>query len=160
MSSAFVMKARLTMERPNTVAGLIEKRRELVARLKLAKAEIKTLTAGIDSLDAVLKLFAPEINGADAKPMRLPIPHAAAKGEMQRAALDLLRETGQPIVSRMVAERFCESRGFKPDPAAFKAIRYRASNAMCNLREKGLVRQIGKKGADVRWLLADNGDRD
>ncbi len=32
------------MERPNTVAGLIEKRRELEARRKLAEAEVKTLT--------------------------------------------------------------------------------------------------------------------
>jgi hypothetical protein len=71
------------MERPNTVAGLIEKRRELVARLKLAQNEIKSLTCGIDAIDVVLKLFAPEIDGRTAKPMRLPIPHAAGKGEMQ-----------------------------------------------------------------------------
>jgi hypothetical protein len=65
------------MEKPNTVAALIEKRRELAARLKQAKAEIKTLHSGIDAIDAMLKLFAPEINGADAKPMRLPVPYAA-----------------------------------------------------------------------------------
>jgi hypothetical protein len=146
------------MERPLTVAGLIEKRRELVARLKLAKAEIKTLTHGIDALDQVLKLFAPEINGADAKLMRLPIPHAASKGEMQRAALDLLRETGQPITSRMVAARFCETRDLHLDDAAFKTVRDRASNAMCHLRDKGLVCQVGKKGADVQWMLADSRD--
>ncbi len=39
------------MERPNTVAGLIEKRRELVARLKLARDETRTLTCGIDAID-------------------------------------------------------------------------------------------------------------
>src|ERR1039458_9505721 len=101
------------MERPNTVAGLIEKRRELVARLKLAKAEIKSLHSGIDAIDAVLKLFAPEVDGSMAKEMRLPVPYAADKGEMQRAALDLLRETQAPITSLMVAERFCEERGFQ-----------------------------------------------
>ena len=68
------------MERPNTVAGLIEKRRELVARLTLARDEVKALTCGIDAIDVVLKLFAPEIDGRTAKPMRLPIPHAAGKG--------------------------------------------------------------------------------
>jgi hypothetical protein len=87
--------------------------------------------------------------------MRLPIAHAASKGEMQRAALDLLRETGQPVISRMVAERFCEAHGLLLDDAAFKTIRYRASNAMCHLRDKGLVRQIGKKEADVRWALLE-----
>ena len=148
------------MERPNTVAGLIEKRRELTARLKLAKSEIKSLTAGIDALDQVLKLFAPEINGADAKEMRLPIAHAANKGEMQRAALDLLRETSEAVTSRMVASRFCDTRNLRLDEAAFKSVRYRASNAMCHLRDKGLVRQVGKKGADVRWVLAESQDSD
>jgi SnoaL-like domain len=99
------------MERPNTVAGLIEKRRELVARLKLARDETRTLTCGIDAIDVVLKLFAPEIDGRTAKPMRLPIPHAAGKGEMQSIAFELLREPGSAISSRMLAERFCERRG-------------------------------------------------
>ena len=148
------------MERPNTVAGLIEKRRELVARLKAAKTEIKTLAHGIDAIDAVLKLFAPEINGADAKPMRLPIPHAADKGEIQRAALDLLREAaGEPITSQMVAQRFCEARELHLDDAGFKAIRYRASSALSNMRDKGMIRLIGTKGATARWTLTD-GDRD
>lgn len=67
------------MERPNTVAGLIEKRRELVARRKLAEADIKAFTSGIDAIDIVLKLFGSEIDTANAKPRRLPIPHAAGR---------------------------------------------------------------------------------
>lgn len=142
------------MERPNTVAGLIDKRRELVARLKLAKAEIKTLTGGIDALDVVLKLFAPEINGADAKAKRLPTYHAASKGEMRRAALDLLRETGAPITSRMVAERFCQKRGLSPDDASFTNIRNRAANALHHMRAKGMIRAVGQEGANVLWGYA------
>jgi hypothetical protein len=145
------------MERPNTVAGLLEKRRELVARLKAANAEIKTLTIGLDAIDVVLKLFAPEINAADAKPMRLPIPHGAAKGEMQRAALTALRETQGPITSRIVAERFCQARGLHLDPAAFQGVHHRASNAMRHLRAKGLIQMVGKRGQDVRWTLTDGG---
>jgi hypothetical protein len=43
------------MERPNTVAGLIEKRRELVAHLKIATADVKRLTNDIDALDTVIR---------------------------------------------------------------------------------------------------------
>jgi hypothetical protein len=143
------------MERPNTVAGLIEKRRELVARLKLSRDEIKTLTCGIDAIDVVLKLFAPEIDGQTAKPMRLPIPHAAGRGEMQRTALELLRGPGETITSRMLAERFCERRGLHLDDMSFKKVHYRASSAIGHLRQKGLVRQIGKKGTDVQWAICD-----
>jgi DUF1680 family protein len=145
------------MERPNTVAGLIDKRRELVARLKIAEAETKTLTIGIDAIDVVLKLFAPEIDGAQAKPKRLPNYHAAGKGEMQRAAMDLMRETGAPITSRMVAIRFCEARGLRPDDATFTNIRNRASNALCNMRDKGMVQQAGRDGANVLWRLPTHG---
>lgn len=148
------------MERPNTVAGLIEKRRELVARLKLSEAETKTLTVGIDAIDTVLKLFAPEISGADARAMRLPSYHAAGKGEFQRAALDLLRETDGPITSRMVAARFCETRGLNPDDATSAAIRQRASNVLHHMRGNGMVRQVGREGTTVQWALADNGDQD
>jgi hypothetical protein len=142
------------MERPNTVAGLIEKRRELVARLKLARDETRTLTCGIDAIDVVLKLFAPEVDGRTAKPMRLPIPHAAAKGEMQSIAFELLRERSA-ITSRMLAERFCEKRGLQLDDISFQRIRYRASSTMSNLRRKGLVRQIGRKGTDMQWAICD-----
>ncbi|WP_158927631.1 hypothetical protein [Acidisphaera sp. S103] len=54
----------------------------MAARLRIAQTEIETLIAGIDTIDMVLKLFAPEISGADAKPMQLPIPYAARRCEM------------------------------------------------------------------------------
>lgn len=144
------------MERPNTVAGLIHKRRELVARLEVVRAETKTLVNGLDALDVALKLFGAD--GTGAKRMRLPPAHPAAKGEFQRAALDLFRETGAPITSRMVADRFCENRGLALDDAAFKAIRYRASNGLCNMRTRRMIQRIGKKGADAQWKLVEGFD--
>jgi hypothetical protein len=86
-------------ERPNTVAGPIEESRKLAGRLRIAQIEIKTPIASIDTIDMVLKLFAQEISGADAKPMQLPIPHAARRCEMTKTALTLLRETGAPVIS-------------------------------------------------------------
>ena len=56
--------------------------------------------------------------------MRLPPAHPAVKGEFQRITLDLFRDTGGPITSRMVAMRFCENRGFEPDDAAVTRIGY------------------------------------
>jgi hypothetical protein len=144
------------MERPNTVAGLIHKRRELVARLERARAEIKTLICGLDALDVALQLFGAD--GTNAKPMRLPPAHPAAKGEFQRAVLDLFRETGGPITSCMVAKRFCEGRGLHVDDAAFKAIRYRASSGLCNMRTRRMIRRIGPKGSGAQWVLVEGFD--
>jgi len=146
------------MERPNTVSGLVEKRRELEARLEAARAEIKTLTMGLDALDISLRLFgAPDIK---TKSMRLPPAHPAAKGEFQRAVLDLFRETGGPISSRMVADRSCERRGLTVDEITYKSIRYRATNTLSNLSKRGILRCTGIKGSAARWVIVDGFDLD
>jgi len=145
------------MERPNTVAGLLQKRRELVARLKVARADVKSFVIGIDAIDVTLKLFGAEVIAT--RPMRLPPAHAAGKGEFQRAALDLFRETGAPITSRMLAERFCKSRGLTVDDATFKSIRYRASSGLSHMRDRGMVRRVGaRKGANAQWALVEGFD--
>lgn len=147
------------MERPNTVAGLLQKRRELTARLKAVESETKTLKMGLDAIDISLRLFGSE--DARTRPMRLPVAHPAAKGEFQRHALDLFRETDAPITSRMVADRFCEVRKLKVDDATYKSIRYRASSGLCNMRKSGMVRRVGStKGANARWQLAPGFDLD
>lgn len=144
------------MERPNTVSGLINKRRELMARLEMVRAEMKSLVSGIDALDVALRLFGAE--GKDTKPMRLPPAHPAGKGEFQRVVLDLFRETGGPISSRMVAERFCQKRDLIADDAVFRSIRYRASSGLCNMQKRKMVRRVGPKGVDARWVLVEGFD--
>ena len=147
------------MERPNTVAGLLQKRRELTARLRAVEAETKTLKMGLDAIDISLRLFGSE--DARTKPMRLPAAHPAAKGEFQRHALDLLRETDAPITSRMLADRFCEVRNLKVDEATYKSIRYRASTGLCHMRSSGMVCRVGAaKGSNARWYLAPGFDLD
>jgi hypothetical protein len=89
------------MERPNTVAGLLEKRRTLAARLKIVQAEVQALTLDIDALDTVLRLFAPEIDGRTLKAKRLPSPFHAAKGELQRLVLDTIRSRVSSIIGKM-----------------------------------------------------------
>jgi hypothetical protein len=146
------------MERPNTVSGLIQKRRELVARLKLAQTEAKSLVIGIDAVDATLKLFGADYS-IDNRPKRLPTPHPAAKGEFQRAAFDLLRETGKPITSLMVAQRFCGNRNLNADDVAFKFIRYRASSCLCNMRERGMICRVGTgRSVNASWELVEGFD--
>lgn len=147
------------MERPNTVSGLLEKRRELEARLKVARAEIKTIIVGLDALDIALRLFG--ATGILTKPKRLPPAHPAGKGEFQRLALDLFRETEGPITSLMVAKRFCETRGLTLDDIAFKFVRYRASSGLCNMRARRMVERVGAaRGENASWVLAKGFDED
>jgi hypothetical protein len=76
----------------------MEESRDLAVRLRIAQTETETLIAGIDTIDMVLKLLAPEISRADAKPMQLSIPYAARRCETTNSALTLLREAGGPAI--------------------------------------------------------------
>jgi hypothetical protein len=140
--------------RPNTVAGLIEKRRELTARLRVASAEARQLTSDIDALDVVIRLFAPEIDGRGLKAKRLPSPFTAKKGEMQRISLAMMRGSDAPITSIMLAERFCSARGLRPDDQTLTSIRNRASIALGRMKARGLVQQVPQAGEYKGWRLA------
>ena len=140
-------------ERPNTVSGLLDKRRELAARLKVATVEVATLTTNLDALDTVIRLFAPEADIGGLKEKRLPPPYPARKGEFQRIALSLLRETEAPITSLMLAERFCALRDLKPDAPTLTSLRNRCSNALGHMKGRGLVQQINTPGPYRGWVL-------
>ena len=141
------------MERPNTVAGLIEKRRVTLANLKLAQADAQRLTADLDALDRVIGLFAPEIEGRGFKAKRLPPPYAARKGEMQRAVMDTMREADGPVTSLMIAQRFCEARGLEADGPTLTMIRNRASGTLGKMCANGAVQAVALAGGYKGWTL-------
>ena len=49
-----------TYTRPNTVAGSVEKHRELIALRDCHLAEVHKITVDVDHLDAVIRLFDPD----------------------------------------------------------------------------------------------------
>ena len=142
------------MERPNTVSGLIDKRRELMARLKIARTDVQRLTTDIDAIDTVIRLFAPEVDGRGAKAKRLPSPFAARKGEMQRTILDAIREADGPVTSLEVAERFCASRGLAPDDRTLNTVRNRVSGILGKMRAKGVIADVPLVGQYKGWVIS------
>jgi hypothetical protein len=89
------------MERPNTVAGLLAKRKELAALRSRLEMNLKRIVCDLDHLDATILLF-----GADATPAEpgAALPYRTAyrtpKGKVQRFVLDFLREAGGPATSK------------------------------------------------------------
>ena len=131
------------MERPNTVAGLIEKRRFLVAT--------SGDPADLAALDRVLRLFGAELDARALRQMRLPPPHKAAKGEVQRLVLDTIREAGRPVTSAEVAARYCERRGV---PVELRdAIRSRVISRLTKMRQGGTVAKVVIGGRYRGWTL-------
>lgn len=75
----------VTYNRPNTVAGLMEKRRELAALLKRVREEEKKIVCDLDHIDAAIRLFDPTADTN--RIIRHPTKHRAKKGEVVRLAV-------------------------------------------------------------------------
>jgi hypothetical protein len=80
-------------ERPNTVCGLIDKRRELAGRIEHVQHELRALVADLDHIDAVIRIFDPDADIGPAK--RYPAAHMAFRGERARHVMDALGSLGK-----------------------------------------------------------------
>lgn len=138
-------------EKPNTVSGLIDKRRELAGRIEHAQRELQALIADLDHIDAAIRIFDPDADLGRAK--RYPIAFHAFKGEMARHVMDALRRAKEPITSLAIAREVMEGRGLKEGPGTTVTIRKRVGACLTKLREKGVVRDVPMAGEYKGWEL-------
>ena len=128
-------------DRPNTVAGLVAKHKELSALREKYRAEIKKLTVDIDHLDAAIRLFDPN---ADASPIKEYVTkHRAQKGSVKRFVLSTLREATAPLTSRQITELWVADRGLVADEATYTTIRKRVGACIKTCVDQGLVEDRG-----------------
>jgi hypothetical protein len=128
-------------ERPNTVAGLVSKHKELSALRDQYKAEIKKLTVDIDHLEASIRLFDPD---ADFRIIQKHVvKHRAEKGSVKRFVLSTFREAGEPMTSRRITELWCEDRGLDADEATYNTIRKRIGACIKTCVNQGLIEDCG-----------------
>jgi len=148
-------------ERPNTVAGLVAKHKELCDLRERYQAEIKKLTVDIDHLDATIRLFDPEAETYAIK--EYVTKHRAQKGSVKRFVLNTLREAKEPMTSRDITELWVGDRGLRADDATVTAIRKRigACIKVCvnqNLIEcTGQTTDHGEFGPYKLWRLKRGG---
>lgn len=139
-------------ERPNTVAGLVDKRRELAGRVELAQRELRELVAALDHIDAAIRIFDPDAEIGP--PKRYPSAYMAFRGEMARHVMDALRQAkGRQITSLEIARHVMEGRGLKGDDRTIITIRKRVGACLAKLREKGVARDVPMAGEYKGWEL-------
>lgn len=142
----------VTLERPNTVAGLIEKRGELVKRLKLLRAEEKKTLCDLDHVDAAIRLFDP---AADTdRIVRYPTKHRAKKGEVVRLIVRSLRASGHPLTALDLVHIQIKERKLKADDATVVIMRKRIGACLTKLRADGYIRNVPGTGLYKLWELA------
>lgn len=129
-------------DRPNTVAGLVAKHKELSALREKYREEIKKLTIDIDHLDAAIRLFDPNADTYAIK--QYVTKHRAEKGSVKRFVLNTLRESDGAMTSRQLTELWVSDRGLKADEATLNAIRKRIGACLKVCREQGLIEDVGQ----------------
>lgn len=128
-------------ERPNTVAGLIAKHKELSTLRDQYRAEIKKLTVDIDHLDAAIRLFDPNADTYAIK--KYVTKHKAPKGSVKRFVLSTLRESEGPMTSRQITELWAEDRGLAADEATLNLLRKRIGACIKSCVSQGLIEDMG-----------------
>jgi hypothetical protein len=140
----------MTIERPNTVAGLIEKRREIAGQIDHHRRILNELVSDLDHVDAVIAMFDPDADLGRAKPH--PPRQAAFKGEMRRHVLQALRAAQGPITSLDIARQVMEARGLDASDARMvSTVRKRVGACLYKLRASGIVSEVPQAGEYKGW---------
>lgn len=139
-------------ERPNTIAGLQAKRKQLVKLRADLEADVRKVTCDIDHIDACIRLFDPTADTAAAI-KRYATKHRAKKGQMRRFVLDRLKEASGPITSLDIAEAWVADRGLRTDHGTMVMIRKRVGACLISLRGASLIRQSSSVSEYKAWEL-------
>lgn len=145
------------MERPNTIAGLVAKRAELVKLRKSLEGELRTITCDLDHLDAAIRLFDPANTPAARK--RYAVKHRAKKGTLKRFVLERLREAEGPITSKQITDAWIAARGLRADEATFVLLRKRVGACLTALKANGAASTTPINSEYKGWMLGLQNDR-
>lgn len=97
----------------HVLAALKEKRARLAGELKSAQLRVMALRVDLGSVDNCLRIFGCEIDPEtiEAKPTFGKNPAGLRKGLGTRTALEILRETGEPMSSQELAASVLQRHG-------------------------------------------------
>lgn len=141
----------MTQERPNTVAGLVAKRKDLAKLHKELLAEAKKVLCDLDHIDATIRLFDPEADLERVRRNRYATKHRAIKGHLKRFVLSQLREASGPLTSRDVTEAWIKDRGLAPDESTFVTLRKRIGACIKTCANQKLVECVGETTDHDAW---------
>lgn len=139
----------MTIERPNTIAGLIEKHREIAGQIEATRQTLNRLIADLEAIEHTIRLFDPDAALPRAKP--IPTRDAAYKGEMRRHVMAALRDATGPLTSLEIARQVIALRKLPSDPATVTMIRKRVGAALWKLKLKGWAVEVPQEGEYKGW---------
>ena len=139
------------MENEHVLSGLIRKRAEITAEVEGLQMKLRQLIMDADNLDGAIRIFKPDIDLAEIRPKAVPWQHVAFEGEVRRAVLDALRETGLALTIKDIALRMMEAR--KLSAADARLVEKKVGACLRKLRHQGTVQSARGRGDSLRWKL-------
>lgn len=147
----------MTVERPNTLAGLVDKRREIAGKVAETRAALRQYIIDLDHVDAAIRLFDPNYNVEGLRPKHGAIRHQAMKGDITRALLETLRDARGPMTTIELAKHVMAERGLNTqDRDLVQLMTRRAGPLLRNQEKRGLLRvtKDPKHGRFCFWEIA------
>lgn len=143
------------MKNEHVLSGLVSKRAELAGMLEHHQAKVRQLMIDLDSVDATIRMFAPDYELQEIKPRPLPPRHAAYKGEVARVVLSTLREAKRPCSTQELTMHVMAERGMNTaDKRLVKTVSKRVGACLRHHRTKGLIRSHKGLGDSIAWQVA------
>lgn len=136
-----------------TLAGLLRKRGELSGHVEGLRAQLGVHLDALNHIDAVIRVFKPDIDLVDLPERLAPPANAAFRGEVQRFLIDTLRKATEPLTTFDMTEAVMRQRGLDPaDRVLFQLIAKRTGHSLSKLRRQGKVTsyRVGKS-ALLEW---------
>ncbi|WP_332765958.1 hypothetical protein [Phenylobacterium sp.] len=139
-------------ERPNTVAGLLEKHREIAGKIEHHRQALNALVFDLEAVEHTIRMFDPAAVLPRAKPQ--PSKDAAFRGEMRRDTLNALRTATGPLTSLDIARQVIAGRKLTEDAPTVQMIRKRVSASLWKLAKAGIVREVALVGDYKGWQVS------
>jgi hypothetical protein len=146
----------MTVERPNTLAGLVEKRREIAGKIGKTRATLRQLMIDLDHVDGAIRLFDPRYQIESIKPKAPIAAFHALKGDFTRAMLNVLRDAPGPMTTIELARHVMAERGVNvTDKPTLQLFTRRAGALLRSQLKRGVLRAVKdpKHGRFCFWEI-------
>ena len=139
------------------VQGLIRRRAELAGELKQTQERLSQLARDLETMDAAIRLVAPELDIPAIAPKMVRAPEDWSKrGEMSRMVFEVLRGTKDLMTSREIAAEIVVRRGMVATPQLMNLMTRRVTACLRSKRGTNVVKNKPTRGGwELQWQMGD-----
>ena len=145
------------MAESHILSVLKEKRARLAGELARVHLRVIALKADLAAVDRCLKVFGSDIDPTTIEPKTTFGKSGLPKGAGARMALEILRETGQPMSSQELAACILQRFGRPMEPRPFTLLVRTIHSNFCR-RKDGLV-EFDRSTYPGKWRLTVSGNQ-